>query len=82
MERFFMGIDVSKDRLDVHVRPTGESFVVAGDEGGIAALLTRLAGWAPTLVVHGGGSLQPADRRGLRSVDGGMGALRLTDAPR
>ena len=51
MERIFVGIDVSKDRLDVHVRPTDESFVVAGDEAGIAALLARLATLVPMLVV-------------------------------
>lgn len=51
MERIYVGIDVSKDRLDVHVRPIDESFVVAGDEAGIAALLARLAGMGPTLVV-------------------------------
>jgi len=51
MERLFVGIDVSKDRLDVHVRPRDESFTIATDEAGIAALLTRLAGLQPTLVV-------------------------------
>src|SRR5207253_5437168 len=51
MERIFVGIDVAKDRLDVHVRPPDERFVVAGDEAGIAALLARLAVGAPTLVV-------------------------------
>ena len=29
MEMAYVGIDVSKDRLDVHVLPEGESFVVA-----------------------------------------------------
>jgi transposase len=27
----FVGIDVSKDRLDVHVRPSGQTFAVARD---------------------------------------------------
>ena len=26
MERISVGIDVAKDRLDVHVRPSGEAF--------------------------------------------------------
>ena len=51
MERLFVGIDVSKERLDVHVRPTDERFAVASDEAGIAALLARLAVLQPTLVV-------------------------------
>ena len=37
------GIDVSKAVLDVHVHPAGESFEVANDEAGIAALVERLA---------------------------------------
>lgn len=51
MERIFVGIDVSKDRLDVHVRPADESFAVPSDAAGIAALLARLAVVPPTLVV-------------------------------
>jgi len=47
----FVGIDVSKDRLDVHVRPSGESLAVARDEAGIAALTERLKAAAPTLIV-------------------------------
>ena len=37
-----VGIDVSKARLDVHVRPSGESFAVANDEAGVAELAGRL----------------------------------------
>ena len=46
----FVGIDVSKDRLDVHVRPTEEAFAAARDgEGieGVTALLRALVGVAP-----------------------------------
>ena len=43
MEQTFVGIDVSKDRLDVHVRPTDETFAVARDGEGLAALIERLA---------------------------------------
>ena len=50
---FFVGIDVAKDRLDVHLRPTGETFAVARDDAGLEDLVARLAGRgrAPTLVV-------------------------------
>jgi transposase len=51
MERIFVGLDVSKDRLDVHVRPSGESFAVAYDDGGLATLLTRLSALQPRLIV-------------------------------
>lgn len=47
----FVGIDVAKDRLDVHLRPGGESFVVARDGEGIEELVKRLRAVAPTLVV-------------------------------
>lgn len=38
----FVGIDVSKDRLDVHVRPLASGFSVANDAAGHAALIARL----------------------------------------
>jgi transposase len=50
MDAQYVGIDVSKDRLDVHVRPSGEAFTVARDGEGLAALVARLAPLAPHLV--------------------------------
>src|SRR3954465_4363382 len=47
----FVGIDVAKRRLDVHSRPSGESFTIDHDDEGVAALVERLAALAPTLVV-------------------------------
>jgi transposase len=47
----FVGIDVAKDRLDVHLRPSGESFTVARDGEALAALVERLRALAPALVV-------------------------------
>lgn len=47
----FVGIDVSKDRLDVHPRPGGEAFAVARDSEGVEALAVRLAAVQPELVV-------------------------------
>lgn len=47
----FVGIDVSKHRLDVHVRPTDERFSVDNDEKGHGELSARLVTLAPTLVV-------------------------------
>ena len=38
----FVGIDISKDRLDVHVRPLGIGFAVGNDAAGHAALIGRL----------------------------------------
>jgi len=50
MERF-VGIDVAKDKLDVHVRPTDEAFVVARDHKGLAELVKRLEALSPSLVL-------------------------------
>ena len=49
----FVGIDVSKARLDVAVRPSGEAWSYANDEPGIAGLLVQLQAVqpAPQLVV-------------------------------
>jgi transposase len=47
----YVGIDVSKDRLDVHVRPSGERFAVARDGDGLTDLIARLQPLAPRLVV-------------------------------
>ena len=47
----FVGIDVAKAHLDVHLRPQGESFRVGNDPDGIAALVGRLTAWAPAGIV-------------------------------
>ena len=47
----FVGIDVSKDRLDVHVRPGGMCFAVSRDAAGLEELVARLAPLPPALVV-------------------------------
>lgn len=51
MAQLFVGIDVSQDRLEVHVRPTAESWSVAADEAGVAALVERLRALGPALIV-------------------------------
>ena len=50
MEQTFVGIDVSKDRLDVHVRPSGAAFAVPRDGKGVEELLDRLRTVAPMLI--------------------------------
>ena len=56
MERFptapsFVGIDVSKDRLDVHVRPSGQCFAALRDSNGLEQLVRKLRQLAPALIV-------------------------------
>ena len=50
MEHLFVGVDVSKDRLDVHVRPGDETFVVSRDGKGLEQLVERLRAFSPALV--------------------------------
>jgi transposase len=47
----YVGIDVSKDALDVHVRSAARAFRVTNDEAGIAELLPQLRELAPAALV-------------------------------
>jgi transposase len=47
----FVGIDVSKNRLDVHVRPSGRAFAVTHDGKGLEQLVDDLRALAPALIV-------------------------------
>lgn len=51
MEAMFVGIDVSKDRLDVCILPRNESFSVVRNGSGLAELINRLKPLSPSLVV-------------------------------
>jgi transposase len=51
MDTTIVGIDVSKDRLDVALRPSGEAFVVARNAAGLEALVEHLKPLQPVLVV-------------------------------
>src|SRR4051812_23336378 len=91
----FVGIDVSKHRLDVHARPSGESFATDYDDEGVAGLVGRLAALAPALVVleaTGGLEVRPAaalaaaglpgavvDPRQVRALARAPGRLAETD---
>ena len=47
MEAIVIGIDVSKNQLDVYVRPTGETFAVERDAEGLSRLIARLSPLEP-----------------------------------
>ncbi len=49
--QLYVGIDVSKDTLDVAVRPTGQQWRVSNTEEGLGPLVERLQGLSPALVV-------------------------------
>ena len=50
MEIITVGIDVSKDRLDIAVRPSGEAFVVERNGAGLEQLVEQLRKLSPDLV--------------------------------
>ena len=50
MDAMVVGIDVSKDRLDVAVHPTGESFAFKRTAAGINDLVARLTARSPAVV--------------------------------
>ena len=50
MDRIIVGIDVSKDRLDVVVRPGGETFAVDRNAAGVEKLAARLHEFSPHIV--------------------------------
>lgn len=96
MERIFVGLDVAKDRLDVHVRPTDERFAVANDDDGVTTLVTRLSHLQPTLIVleatggyevavaaalaHAGLPVAVVNPRQIRDFARATGQLAKTDA--
>jgi len=61
----FVGIDVSKDTLDIGIHPSKETFQVAHDDEGIAQVVARLREVGPELIVleaTGGMEIQAASR--------------------
>ncbi|MEQ1918228.1 MAG: transposase [Elusimicrobiota bacterium] len=71
MDGIFVGIDVAKDKLDVHVLPSGEGFTVARDMAGIDRLIETLRPVGPRLiVVEATGGFETV-------VAAGLGAARL-----
>jgi transposase len=50
MDSIIVGIDVSKDRLDVAVRPSGEAFVVERNAAGLEHLAARLRELSPRVI--------------------------------
>ncbi len=51
MEQVYVGIDVAKGRLDVHLRPSDAAFAVTRDGKGLAELVERLQVLSPALIV-------------------------------
>jgi transposase len=70
MDAIVVGIDVAKDRLDICVRPSGESFVVARNSAGIEDLAERLKKLAPRVVaIEATGGFETVVAAGLAAAD-------------
>lgn len=55
----YVGIDVSKDQLDVHIHPAGEAFSVSRDTAGLEGLIERLKAYAlKAIAVEATGGLE------------------------
>jgi transposase len=50
MDRNIVGIDVSKDRLDVEVRPSGEAFAIGRKAVGLEQLIARMRELSPHVI--------------------------------
>lgn len=62
----YAGIDISKDRLDVHIHPAGELFSVSRDVAGLDVLIGRLKPLAPKAIgVEATGGLEAVVVAGL-----------------
>ena len=69
MEGMVVGIDVSKDRLDVAVRPTGEGLVFKRTAAGILDLVAWLKTLSPVLVaIEATGGFETVVAAGLASA--------------
>ena len=91
-----VGIDVSKDRLDVHLRPSDESFAVTRDGKGLENLVERLAALDVSMIVleatggfettvaaalaSAGLPLSVVNPRQIRDFARALGRLAKTDA--
>ncbi len=65
----FVGIDVSRDSLEIATRPTGDCWHVGNDPAGISALVARLRAVGPGLIVlEATGGLEVAVLAALGSV--------------
>jgi transposase len=70
MSGIFIGIDVSKARLDVAIGPSGERESVANDESGITSLVKRLVSLNPALIVlEATGGIERSVTRALASAE-------------
>jgi transposase len=95
-EETFVGIDIAKDKVDVHLLPKAVHFICNNDAEGIASLIARLQEETPTVIVmeaSGGYEISLAGELGaeglpvavvnprqVRDFAKGIGKLAKTDS--
>ena len=77
MNAVFVGVDVSKDRLDTRALPQGVNFVVSRNGEGLAQLLARLLAREPGRFARFDSRQMRRRRRQLPASDFGMLSMRL-----
>jgi transposase len=69
MDATYVGIDVSKDRLDVHVAPSGLAFAVVRDGKGVGELTARLTEMSASVIaVEATGGFETVVAAGLAAA--------------
>lgn len=69
MDAIVVGIDVSKDKLDIAIRPGGEVFGASRDAAGLDTVIARLAPLAPaTVAVEATGGFETVVAAGLAAA--------------
>jgi len=69
MDATYVGIDVSKDRLDVHVAPSGLAFAVVRDGKGVGELMARLTEMSASVIaVEATGGFETVVAAGLAAA--------------
>ena len=81
MSKVWVGIDLSKQGIDVAVRPTGEAWSAENNKTGIKALIGRLTKLAPQRIVleATGGPVAAVNPRQVRDFARAVGRLAKTD---
>lgn len=70
MDAIAVGIDVARDRLDICVRPSGESFVVDRSGAGIEVLAEQLKGLRPSVIaIEATGGFETIVAAGLAAAE-------------
>lgn len=79
MDASYVGIDVSKRRLDVHIAASAEAFAVPRNDAGLAQLAQRLAGLtAPVVVLEATGGFENVVTAHLAAA--GIAVVRVNPA--